>query len=368
MFSIQMVQAGFGDCFLVEFGTPGHPRHILIDGGPPAVYEQHLRPVLKCLAGNGGVLDLVVLSHVDNDHAVGLLDYFAEMRDTPGPNSGLPAVSGLWHNSFSRTIDRGSGIERRLQSLMTASRAQVMSQAGNAVNGIREGAALRTAALALGIPINAGFEDGLITVETARRPLKLGNLLITIATPAGRQLEELQTKWREWLDKHEEAIANDEFLVMANSDASVPNLSSIGFLMEADGKKALFTGDGRSDHLLKGLEQARLLSDGKLHVDLLKLAHHGSSRNTTKKFFRSVTADLYAVSANGRDGNPDLATLIWIVEAAREQGRKITITATNATPSIKQLKEEYNPATYGYKLQILPPARHSIKLSMPHTA
>ena len=147
---------------------------------------------------------------------------------------------------------------------------------------------------------------------------------------------------------------------MANSDRSVPNLSSIVVLAEADGKRVLCTGDGRSDHLLQGLGRAGLLdAGGAMHVDVLKVAHHGSDRNATRKFFRLVTADTYVLSANGKDDNPDLATLLWIVEEAGKQGRQVELFATNDTPSIRELVAERDPALNGYTLTVMDPGVHS---------
>ena len=48
-----------------------------------------LRPELQNIAGRGGKLDLVVLSHVDNDHVIGLLDLMAELREQKA--DGMPA-------------------------------------------------------------------------------------------------------------------------------------------------------------------------------------------------------------------------------------------------------------------------------------
>ena len=87
---------------------------------------------------------------------------------------------------------------------------------------------------------------------------------------------------------------------------------------------------------------------------MLKVPHHGSDRNATRGFFRAVTADTYIVSANGHPDNPDLATLIWIVESNREQGRQSRIIFTNETVSVRKLREEYPPATYGYDLDVMP--------------
>jgi hypothetical protein len=364
MLKLHVIQAEFGDCLLLEYGTSSKPRFTLIDGGPPGVYERHLRPVLQEIGGAGVKLDLVALSHVDNDHIIGLLDYFAELRSGAGAAS-LPAAGGLWHNSFGRAIDPDSDIDVRLQSLITNTRAAVMTTAGMAVNGISEGNSLRLAAQALQIPINDGFPDDLIVVDTAPASIKLDNLMIRIAGPTQANLDALRAEWEEWLDTHEDAIGTDDPLVMANSDQSVPNLSSVMFLVEGGGRTILFTGDGRSDHLLDGLGQAALLDDkGRMHVDVLKLPHHGSNRNATRTFFKKVTADTYVASANGRDDNPDLATLIWIVEAARDQQRRIKLVATNGTPSVKKLLEEYDRTEYGYDLDVLPANRHRTTLDL----
>ena len=110
-----------------------------------------------------------------------------------------------------------------------------------------------------------------------------------------------------WLSSHEDAVADGDPFVMANSDRSVPNLSSIMVLAEADGKSLLCTGDGRSDHLLKGLDQmGRLDAAGALHVDVMKVSHHGSDRNATRKFFRWSPPTPTCSSPNGKDDNPDL--------------------------------------------------------------
>lgn len=364
MLKLHVIQAEFGDCLLLEYGTSVKPRFTLIDGGPATVYDRHLRAVLQAIGGAGAKLDLVVLSHVDNDHIIGLLDYFAELRTARGAGA-LPIVRGLWHNSFSRSIDPEGDIQVRLRALITNTRAAVMTNAGMAVNGIAEGNSLRLAAQALQIPINDGFPDDLILVETAPSPIQLDNLAIRIVGPARANLDALQAEWNEWLDTHEDAIGTEDPFVMANSDKSIPNLSSVMFLVERGGKTILFTGDGRSDHLLDGLRQAGLLDDkGRMHVDVLKLPHHGSNRNATRTFFKNVTADTYVASANGKDDNPDLATLIWIVEAARDQQRQIKLVVTNRTPSIQKLVEEYDRTEYGYQVDVLPAKRHQITLEL----
>jgi hypothetical protein len=211
----------------------------------------------------------------------------------------------------------------------------------------------------LRIPVNAGFSNDLILVESAPQPLALGDLSLRVVGPSRANLDALRAEWLEWLAKAEKQMASDP-QTMANSDASVRNLSSIVLLAESGGKTALLTGDARSDHILAGLEQAGLFTDPTLHVNVLKVPHHGSDRNTTAKFFRTVTADTYVISADGKNGNPDYDTLKWIVEAAKRGGREIEIVVTNATPSTKQLTDSHKPTDYGYRLTVKPEADHSI--------
>jgi len=365
MFRLHVVQAEFGDCLILESGTGANSTFVLIDGGPETIYDRHLRGELQKIKSAGGSLALAVLSHVDNDHILGLLDFMAELRaqDANGDACTID-VSGLWHNSFAKTIGSGNDIQARLASAVGMAGAS-MSAAGMAVQGIGEGNKLRIDALALGIPINEGFSDDLIILDTAPDPRALGELSLRVVGPTQANLDELKAEWLAWLDEHEPDIASGDPFLMANADRSIPNLSSIMLLAEAEGKRILLTGDGRSDHLLQGLSQAGLLdAEGKMHVDVLKLPHHGSDRNVTKTFFKKITADTYVASANGKDKNPDLATLIWIVETARDQDRAITIAVTNQTTSVDQLLNDYEKAEYGYQLEMLRSPEHTFVVEL----
>ena len=364
MFKLHVVQAQFGDCLLLQFGTAAKPRFVLIDGGPPDNYAKDLEPALSSIAGKGARVELAVLSHVDNDHVVGLLDLFAALEEDKA--NGKPPrlkVGALWHNSFQRTLDPNGEITQRLMTLMSmAAMARVaMPLATDAFFGVKEGHRLRTLAAQLGVKINGHFDQPLISVETAGAPVKLGPLTLRIVGPTQANLDQLRKDWLAWLAKTEDQIARDP-ATAANADQSVPNLSSIVIHAECEGKTLLLTGDARGDHIESGLAAAQLSQNKKLHVDLLKLQHHGSDRNVTAGFFDRVTADTYVISANGMYGNPDEATLGWIVKSAKKAKRKIRILVTNATPTTRALTKKLRPATYGYKLTVKPKSAHAMEV------
>jgi hypothetical protein len=357
MFNLRIIQAEFGDCLILEYGTEAAPLYTLIDGGPGHIFEQHLSSELTSVTNNGGRLDLIVLSHVDQDHIVGLLDLFSKISEQRANGVvEIVAVDQVWFNQFSQTVDPNGSIGPRFQSLVAGvqGRGLTMNHAGMSLNSIGQGHQLHLKSKLLGMSVNHQFDENMVKVGNVPGPIQFGNLSLTIVGPTPANLEKLSDEWNDWLDEHDDEANTDDPFVAANIDRSVPNLSSIMLLAEADGKTMLLTGDGRSDHLISGLDDLGLLdATGSIHVNLLKLPHHGSDRNVTKDFFSKITADIYVVSANGKHGNPDLSTLIWIVETAKEQNRQIEIVATNRTDSTDGLLVNNPPADFGYTLTIM---------------
>jgi hypothetical protein len=137
------------------------------------------------------------------------------------------------------------------------------------------------------------------------------------------------------------------------------------FLVESADKKMLFTGDGLGSDIIESLSKRELLdSRGKLHVDVLKVPHHGSERNVSKQLFESVTADVYVISANGRDDNPSFLTLKWIIENGQTYNKKITILATNKTENIKRAQQIYDQKIFQYEFVFLEPQADFFELDL----
>src|SRR5689334_9348726 len=92
VFSLEVLPAKKGDCLLLRYGPKANNKQklALIDGGPGGVYAQHLEPRLKQLRAEKEVpdeepmeLEWVMLSHVDDDHANGLVRLTEELKDLP---------------------------------------------------------------------------------------------------------------------------------------------------------------------------------------------------------------------------------------------------------------------------------------------
>jgi hypothetical protein len=364
MLKLNVVQAEFGDCFVLRFGSSAKPQFILIDGGPSGTYTRHLQPEIEKIRASGNCLELLILSHVDNDHIIGLLEMMADVVNQRAARQPNPlAIRSIWHNAFQRAEGHQPEIIARLDAGLPGPTTAAFSSTNAVTFGINEGNKLLLAAQELGIPVNPGVPGAVITTQTQPKPIQIADLKLWVIGPTPQNLERLREKWLEWLEKYEKRAPFADEIEADKIDRSVPNLSSIMLLVQSGRRKILLTGDGTSDDVLEGLRQQKLLNKaGKLSVDVLKLPHHGSARNIRKAFFDVVTAKTYIISANGKYNNPDLATLIWLVSAVKEQRRAVKILATNMTDSIRQLVEEYPPERYGYALQIMDASQHAIEI------
>ena len=347
MLALDVVQAAFGDCLVVRYVTSRTTRTLLIDGGPSGTYPKHLRPWLMGLAPQVKRIDVAVLSHIDNDHVKGLLDLFAELHETAGP---MP-VGELWHNAFSVSAGGADIAPRIREALATAGDgAMGMKTLAGTLMGVGEGDALRASAVALGVPINARFGGEPILADGSST-LRIDGLRIDVIGPSTVTLEKLRREWVRWLERHGRDVADGGVAAGVAADSSIPNLSSIVLLVRAARRSILLTGDGRGEHVVEGLHERGLLEPGgTFHVDVLKVPHHGSARNASEAFFRTVLADRYVISADGRYGNPDSECLRWIVDAA--DGRPIEIVSTNQTDALRALVRQRPPKRYGYKVTI----------------
>ncbi len=360
---LRVIQADYGDCLVLKYGPAGHAGHILIDGGPGGVYANHLKSELQAIAGGGGQIDLMVLTHVDEDHVVGLVDLMSDLATAQGRGAKpFISVQRMWYNTFRQALGDDSALGGQFAAF--AASPGIPTGLQHFAFSVAQGEDMWKAAEILEVPRNSGFPGGLVSLEGASRPVELDSLRLWILGPSQPNLAQYRKDWQAWYEKHKDnpfgAGASRE---ARQIDRSVTNLSSIMFLAETPGRRILLTGDGRGDDVVAGLEQAGLIGPGgSLHVDVLKVPHHGSSRNNNPQFFARVTASQYVISAgkHKNDGNPDFDTLAWIVEAAHRRQEAVQILVTNPNASTARLERLYPPASSGYGITYLEKGENSI--------
>jgi hypothetical protein len=88
LFTLEIFRAQMGTAFLVHYGAPSSPRHILIDGGTNRTYRHVLKPRLDALRLEGQALPLrlVVATQTDMQHLQGLIDLIEDLRQQHLPS------------------------------------------------------------------------------------------------------------------------------------------------------------------------------------------------------------------------------------------------------------------------------------------
>jgi beta-lactamase superfamily II metal-dependent hydrolase len=323
--TLEALQANDGDCLLLHYGN----ALILIDGGSAGVYQNVLKKRLDELRGDGALaLRMVMVSHIDADHITGIQNLLDELVDEQNAGNELPyRIKTIWHNSFEKlTGGRKASVESAAVAASVDGTpdeeflASLPYNVAAVVASVKQGNAVRNDAVQLGIPINAGAGDDLVRAPAAgvRKIQIVPGLTFTILGPHDDELQKLDASWKASKEKE----ASPEAQAADYLNRTVPNLSSIVVLVEADlgaGKKKrlLLTGDAGGDRIEEALEKTGLSSGGKLHVDLLKVQHHGSNHSVDLEFFENITADHYVISGNGKHGIPHPDTLGWLSEARR---------------------------------------------------
>ena len=346
IFSLDVRRAHKGDCLLLHIGSKSDPGLVLIDGGPRDVYLPQLKPRLQKIKTSQEPLlvDVLMVSHVDDDHIRGILDLTKEeiaLNDARRPQ--LLNVQSFWHNSFDAIIDEdpkdltaffkeqfgeaaasGSGelpqdkiVE--VQDESSEDDPEVVASGLKVLASIEQGFRLRQDADRLEFARNPEFGGKLIMARKNANAIEIAHgLKFTVVGPMEPELQALHKKHIKWLVDLKKKGKSPPAALAAYVDKSVANLSSIVVLAELEGKRMLLTGDARGDKILKGLQAVGLLASGsnsKLEIDLLKVPHHGSANNLDNDFFERIIAKHYVFSGNGEHGNPEREALQMLLNA-----------------------------------------------------
>jgi beta-lactamase superfamily II metal-dependent hydrolase len=305
--------ANSGDSLLVECPIESGTFRILIDGGTPgtaALISKYLKKDGACPP-----IDLVVVTHIDNDHIGGIVNLLKDREINA-------AIKEVWFNGVSRL---GAPLPPNIQSLSVA-------------QGIELEKILSTDPR-----WNTRFGMTPISLRSDQSPLHVPlvkGVDIHILSPGSTQLDELKRNWekeaaelekqRQKKDKLPAGIgglgAEKNVAVLSRAkfeqDKAYANGSSIAFLLKTDEKTLLFTGDAFPRVIV---EAANKYKDGPINVDVFKVSHHGSAGNTDEDIVKKFPATRYLISTDGTHDHPDDETVARILGHSDPKSKKILV-------------------------------------------
>jgi beta-lactamase superfamily II metal-dependent hydrolase len=312
--TIKFLKAYKGDSILLSFSNSENTtRNILIDGGTGSTFENKARNkgdlyyAIETLKNNNQKIDLLILTHIDDDHIGGILKWFSKDK------AAYDLIDKVWFNS-------GKTIAKYFQSEENKELELSLEIFDDSFTSVKQGRV---------------FEDYIEEHKIWDKKIilngnneELNGVKIQILSPTNKKLEKLLTEFKK--PKHnyftsgvesDWCISLSDFIKEENSkeykfdeDDSVPNGSSIAFILTFNEKSYVFLGDSHPTDIIESLTDLGFSKEKPLISELLKVSHHGSCRNTNKELLEIIKTDNYIISSDGTSDNlPNKRTFARIV-------------------------------------------------------
>ena len=298
---IEPLKAEHGDAIVIRIDNVSNQIKIVIDGGPNDCAER-----IADYYDTLGYIDLLILTHYDEDHISGLLEFIG--RHTRDKSA---LIGEIWVNG-ARVIyfDKDENVSSYENAYTLASYINSMKDKGIIKSFVYN--------------INNSMED-----------VKREGFELSILTPTSSSLEKLEANFGRYVEEHGladdpdtdeqvsygrtlkdsqkslEALAYEKHM----TTTTFMNKTSISFILYAEGKSIMMLGDADINDVEKKLKDMGYSKENPVHLNLVKLAHHGSKGNISKGFLEIIDCNDFLITTNGGTGgayHPDRKTIALI--------------------------------------------------------
>lgn len=270
--TLNFLQADHGDAFIFECKKDGELFVIVVDSGP-RISQYKIVPIIKSLPK----IDLLVLSHYDEDHIAGYIEYFRNYIDD------ALKIKEYWCNCANQ-------IEVDQRTIISA-----YSNAKTFADYLRQ---------------ILEEHSGTKWIELIKAGYRYTNEFVDVEVVAPSDVA-LTLNRNKYIESEYPAITNkrvNKDLEVSLKDLAkrptlpstqVVNNASIAFILRAEGKSYLMLGDVMSDDVVNYLISKDYNENCPLEVDFVKVAHHGSRYNMSNKLLDMIKCNNYIISTNG---------------------------------------------------------------------
>ena len=297
---IQFLKAFNGDSILISFADEKDGnKNILIDGGTGRSYQYKnkkgkpeagaLQLAIQEIHKNKENIDLLILTHVDDDHIGGILKWFE--KDILAKD----IVQKVWFNSGRLIFE-----DKKVPEI--SSNLQVVKDSRSLDTSIKQGIAFEEY-----IEKHKIWDRKLIKNLGKKTVLHELGLSFTILSPDEIKLKSLLKKW-DAEDNNLDTAKSDDYdktlkqLLLQDQfseDKSIHNGSSIAFILTFKDKNMLFLGDAHPLLLIKSLNELGYSKGNPIKAEFMKVSHHGSKSNTNYDLLNLIDTSKYIISSNG---------------------------------------------------------------------
>lgn len=379
-------QSGIGDCIFLLLKQGEKQFSIMVDCGKRTdAIASYIHNDLH------NKIDLLVATHIDNDHISGLATILSEMPELQ--------IGKILFNSYHRenTVQPQPLNERQLAILAELKRRCP------SIADVTEGKVNAKEAISLSECI---LKNEAWRTAWAQKPVVKGDTIdlgdfgkITILSPRKEDLDLLENQfkkefWSKFYEKYNVRYDSEEViyeillrlwetaLVESKTDkigyikatketfekaadapvqpVSLPNQCSIAFVYEYEGHRFLLLGD--ADPVIVTFSIKELYTAPyPLMMNLIKVSHHGSAHSTTKELITIADSEHYYFTGGNREERPSLETLARIITSPlhNQERRILHFTRMNqvlkdlsAMPELNNYPCELDSDNHSYEIEI----------------
>lgn len=303
---IKVLPAYDGDCLIIKFGEVENRKNILIDGGRGVFTYNLLKKEIKAITDCNEFIDLVIVTHIDRDHILGLITIFKDN------NISKEVFKRVWFNSGRKLLNYFNQEVIDSRDILINMNPEVSVNQGITFEKLLE---------------TFSLYDDMVIVSDKKHSIENSELIIL--SPDCESLSKLNKTWQVEsgdLESTASAKINTEYEISLdelskkkfNEDVSIPNGSSIAFLFIYDNKKILMLGDSHPSVIEKELRVLGYSDSNKLIVNAIKISHHGSKYNTSTSLLELIDCENFIISTNGRfHGLPNKECLSRIISTRK---------------------------------------------------
>ncbi len=258
MIEIRVLQAHQGDCIWVRCVSE-KTVNIVIDVGT-STFKREFKNLVEEINNKKEKIDLLVFTHIDDDHIKGCIQYLQE--------KGEKIIDKVWINGS------GSKVYSDMQE--------------HSVNNISN-------LVSLIMKNNISMETPILE---GKEYIFFGGKIKVIGPTKNQMLKvAMEIEHSNQVTEHANGKYVGNIIDVQDKyqpDTSDTNKASIIMVLEFENKKILFTGDSTSENIIKAVDKYYPESE----FEVVKLPHHGSSRNISRELIRRLNTNQFIVSTN----------------------------------------------------------------------
>lgn len=336
---------GTGDCiFLLLTDENGHEFHLMVDCGS---YNKEIKRFVEETFHKR--IDLLVATHIDNDHIVGLATMLESTPDLQ--------IGSIIYNCYQQPKESEKAIDHQLQNLINEYKQELPP---SIEVGEYQVTAKEAISLAKSIYGNEKWKNVWNSeyVTNDSQDLELRSIegftfgKLVFLSPTEEALDKLDKEYKKaflnYFYKRKEEnyieesnifelltllkqlednditdsqptsdsdITNEYLNRMAKTekeDKSVTNLASIAFIWEYNKTRILFLGDAVPEVIAKTIKE-KYNDKLPLKLQAIKISHHGSVYSTSRELLETVRTNHYVFTGGNRKNRPSEPTIAKIL-------------------------------------------------------